>query len=384
MARQLRYIPEGGALVHVTTRTIQGRYLLRPSPALNEILVGVLARAQRLYPVGVCAAVAASNHYHLILRVESSKRLADFMAYFNGNAAREISRLTGWNARVWSRRFHAIVISNEEAAQVEVLRYVLSHGAKEGLVQFLRQWPGLHCVRVLLDGEPLVGYWFDRTKEYAARLRREDFDRLKYATREELLLEPLACWEHLSPETRRKRIADLVQGIEEEAAAEREKTGVSPPGPAAVCAKHPHDRPNKLKKSPAPLFHAATRRVRNELYQMYAAFVAAFRDAAEKLRAGDLTAAFPPGASHPLCRGWVDNSRLSRPSPALTSVLPPSSRAREIGRGVPSRRLAADPSSFEEACSRPKCPLAPPSPSQSQAGVAIRGTTAVLVHAPLQ
>ena len=63
MARQLRYVPEGGALVHVTTRTVQGRYLLRPSPALNEILVGVLARAQKLYPAGVCAAVAASNHY---------------------------------------------------------------------------------------------------------------------------------------------------------------------------------------------------------------------------------------------------------------------------------------------------------------------------------
>jgi hypothetical protein len=95
-----------------------------------------------------------------------------------------------------------------------------------------------------------------------------------------------------------------VRGIEEEATAERQKTGVTPPGPVAVCAKHPHDRPNKVKKSPAPLFHAATRRVRDELYQAYAAFVAAFRDAAEKLRAGDLTAAFPPG-SFPPAMPWV-------------------------------------------------------------------------------
>ncbi|HEX7181154.1 MAG TPA: transposase [Thermoanaerobaculia bacterium] len=297
-------MPDGGALVHVTTRTIQGRYLLRPSPALNEIVIGVLARAQRLYPAGVCAAVAASNHYHLLLRVDNAKQLAGLMGYFNGNAAREISRLTDWGARVWSRRYQAIVISNEEAAQVEVLRYVLSHGVKENLVEALRHWPGLHCVQALLDGEPLAGYWFDRTKEYAARLRGEDFGRLEYATREEVILEPLPCWKHLSPETHRQRIAGLVSGIEEEAAAERERSGVSPPGPAAVCAKHPHDRPSKVKKSPAPLFHAATRRVRDDLYQMYAAFVAAFRDAAEKLRAGDLTAVFPPG-SFPPALPWV-------------------------------------------------------------------------------
>ncbi|HEX7186263.1 MAG TPA: transposase [Thermoanaerobaculia bacterium] len=248
MGRRLRYVPDGGALVHVTTRTIQGRYLLRPGPALNEILVGVLARAQKLYPAGVCVAVAASNHYHLLLRVEDAKQLADFMGYFNGNAAREISRLTGWEARVWSRRYQAIVISNEEAAQVERLAYVLAHGCKEGLVERLRQWPGVHCVRARLDGEPLAGYWFDRTQEYAARLRGEDFGRLEYATREEVILEPLPCWKHLSPETHRQRIADLVSGIEEEAAAERERTGVTPPGPAAVCVKYPHDRPQQSEE----------------------------------------------------------------------------------------------------------------------------------------
>lgn len=51
MSRPLRFIPENGPLVHVTCRTIQSRFLLRPSPALNQIVVGVLGRAQRLYQV---------------------------------------------------------------------------------------------------------------------------------------------------------------------------------------------------------------------------------------------------------------------------------------------------------------------------------------------
>jgi hypothetical protein len=46
MSRHLRYIPEGGALVEVTCRTIQGHYLLRPSQQPNDILLGVFGSAQ--------------------------------------------------------------------------------------------------------------------------------------------------------------------------------------------------------------------------------------------------------------------------------------------------------------------------------------------------
>jgi hypothetical protein len=51
MARPLRFVPEDGGLVEVTCRTIQARLLLRPSPVLNEMIVGALGRAPRLYQV---------------------------------------------------------------------------------------------------------------------------------------------------------------------------------------------------------------------------------------------------------------------------------------------------------------------------------------------
>ena len=65
------------------------------------------------------------------------------------------------------------------------------------------------------------------------------------------------------------------------------------PGPAL------HDRPKRSKRSPAPLFHAVSVRVRDELWEGYRWFVAAFRDAAEKLRVGDRSAAFPAGSFPP-------------------------------------------------------------------------------------
>jgi hypothetical protein len=298
MARKLRFVPEGGALVEVTCRTLHGRLLLRPSLELNEIIGGILGRAQRLYPVRIFNHVWASNHYHLVLWVENARRLAQFVGYLNSNLAREVSRLTGWSGKIWERRYQAILISEEEAAQVERFAYVLSHGVKENLVASLEEWPGVHAVRQLLGGEPLTGYWFDRTQEYAAR-RRQEHDRLEYATFETVVLSPLPCWEHLAPEAYRERVAGLVGTIEEAAAAKRKRTGAGPFGREAILAQHPHTRPERIKRSYAPRFHAATKAARRFFYEMYSEFIAAYRTAAEKLRAGDLAPGFPVGSFPP-------------------------------------------------------------------------------------
>ena len=60
--------------MEVTCRTIQGRLLLRPSADLNDVIVGVLGRAQRRHPVEICAATFVSNHYHLLLWVPDAKQ----------------------------------------------------------------------------------------------------------------------------------------------------------------------------------------------------------------------------------------------------------------------------------------------------------------------
>jgi hypothetical protein len=160
-------------------------------------------------------------------------------------------------------------------------------------------WPGIHSVREMLTGEPIRGYWFDRTKEYAARNRGEDFGKLKYASEETFELSPLPCWAHLSSAVYRQRVADLIKKIESEAAAELAKSGREPLGAAGVLRQQPEACPRWTKKSPAPLYHAATRAVRKAFWEAYAAFVAAFREAAERWRLGDRMARFPPLGSFP-------------------------------------------------------------------------------------
>jgi REP element-mobilizing transposase RayT len=305
MGRRIRYIPpEGSGLVEVTCRTVQGRYLLTPSNELNEIILGALGRAQELYPVGIIAFAFAANHFHLLLRVESTRQLAQFMSHFNSNLAREAGRLVCWREKFWGRRYQAIPISEEEAAQVERLRYLLAHGCKEGLVERLRDWPGVSAVRALLEDEPLEGLWFDRTREHRARRRGIAFERLDFATPYRVHLEPLPCWAHLSEEEYRRRIAEVVDDIESQAALKRELLGLPARGSAAVRDQEPHAAPETLKKSPAPLFHAASRKIRRELYEGYRYFLAAFRDAAARLRAGEPEVVFPAG-SFPPAAPWV-------------------------------------------------------------------------------
>ncbi|HYN20397.1 MAG TPA: hypothetical protein VE078_05520, partial [Thermoanaerobaculia bacterium] len=133
----------------------------------------------------------------------------------------------------------------------------------------------------------MKGYWFNRTREFQARCSRKTYSRLEFAEEETLVLSPLPCWSHLSDAQYRESIEELVEDIEREAAAERKRKQEKPPSVEALARKDPHFRPRHLKRSPAPPFHAATKATRELMRQAYGFFLAAFREASEKLRSGD-------------------------------------------------------------------------------------------------
>jgi REP element-mobilizing transposase RayT len=285
MSRRLRFFPPN-SLVEVTTRTLQGRFLLQPSAQIADLCRGVLARAARLYPVKVHAFSFLGNHYHLLLSAPDAQRLALFMNYLNSNLAREIGRTVRWRERFWGRRYQAIAVSTEETAQVERLLYILRQGCKEGLVRRPSEWPGATAVASLLSGEPVRGSWVDRTLEYTAARRGRRLDPRAAVSIESLELAPLPCWQDVPPAAYRKRVRDLVDAVELETAHLVESTGREPIGPSRVALQNPHGFPNRLKRRPAPLVHAATRRVRIEFREAYRAFVSVYRRASEQLRQG--------------------------------------------------------------------------------------------------
>ena len=299
MSRKLRYVPQAQTLVSITNRTIQGRYLLRPGTAFNDLFLGILGRTQRLHKMAIAAVTVLSSHFHILLIVNDAQEVADFMRDFQSRLSREVNRLTGWRGSVFERRYAMTVVTDEEAAQVERLKYVLANGVKEGLVERVCQWPGVHSAEALIHGTPLKGHWFDRTQESAARNRGEKPSREEFVFAESVELSPIPCWAHLPSAQYRERMKTLVDDVDAEAALARKQSGARVLGIKAILAQDPQTRPDSVARSPAPLVHAATKATRKMFYELYAEFVSAFRTAAEALRQGRRDAPFPAGSFPP-------------------------------------------------------------------------------------
>lgn len=293
MGRPLRFLPTECPLLEVTCRTVQGRFLLRPSEEVNRVVLGVLARAARRYRMSVCAFSFLSNHYHLLLRPESALQVAEFMNYFNGNVAREIGRLHRWGEKFWGQRYRAIPVSQEPAAQVARLRYLLEQGCKEGLVQTPSAWPGAHCAGALLRMEPIRGVWYDRTGAWKARAANRRARQSEFVVEESLELDRLPCWDDATPAQIRENIERLVDEIVRETAARHRREGSRPVGERAIRRLHPHDRPRAPKRSPAPRFHAATKAVREMLLLLYQAYLEARARVVQALRDLEIPAPYP-------------------------------------------------------------------------------------------
>ncbi len=52
----------------------------------------------------------------------------------------------------------------------------------------------MHAARALVDGEPLEGHWFNRTREWMAKRRHEEFEPHDFATKYQVGLSPLPAF----------------------------------------------------------------------------------------------------------------------------------------------------------------------------------------------
>lgn len=301
MSRHPRYVPPGGALVEVTYRTVQGRHLLRPDRALNELLLGALGRALDHCPeVGLVGVVVLSNHLHLLLSVPGQAHLSQLMEHFGGQAAREVNRLRDWSGPLWSRRYTAICVTTEPEAQVARLEYLLSQGVKEHLVARVSDWPGIHCGKALLEGRSLLmGTWVDRTKRYRAQAQGKELAPEEHTTQQRVELVPLPCWRHWSWRRYSEEIRQMVARIEQQAREERQLEGIGVVGAEAILSRHPESRPERSDASPPPPVHAATRAVRKAWKEAFGWFLLQYREASQRLRSGRPDAHFPPGCFPP-------------------------------------------------------------------------------------
>lgn len=288
-------------MVHVTSRTVEGRFLLRPGPRQKSLAIGCLHRALQGRDLHLHAVVIASNHVHLLLSPASVEEMALFVGRFKRLLTLATQRLHGWRGSVFAQRYDAVVVSDEEEAQLRTLRYVLAHGAKEGVVLSPRDWPGVHSAATLADGVPLRGSWVRRKALWQARRRYgAAVDASDHCEAVDVELTPPPCWAGLGAAEVRRRARDLVASIEEEARSRHAEDGTAPRGAAAAQAVAVDMRPlDEPELAGCPRFHAWSRRARRELIEAFSLFIAAYRAASEALLVGETGPPFPVGCYPP-------------------------------------------------------------------------------------
>jgi hypothetical protein len=306
MPRRPRFLPENdhGVLVEITCRTIGARALLTPGPnprPFNEVVVGVLGRAMEVSPVELCGVVVAANHYHLLAVVHDQQQLSRFMHHLGCNLSKEIGgRIRNWRGAFWERRYDGIVVSDEPDTQWSRLKYLLSHSVKEQLCESPLDWPGVHCAGALVHGEKLDGFWFNRSKEWAAKRRGQNYGRYDYATRYLVGFAPLPAFRELSAEAYQDKLAELVREIEQEGEIARAGNPVA--GVEKILSQDPYEPPTlRTKRSPKPLVHASGE-ARADFKAEHAAFLAQYWSASEALRSDPMLGAvkdFPLGCYPP-------------------------------------------------------------------------------------
>jgi REP-associated tyrosine transposase len=298
MTRALRFVKTPYALFEITTRTIQSRFLLKPSKKLNNLILGVIGRALYLYPeIRLHILVVASNHFQAIASTPDAKTKARFMGHINSNIAKEAGRLYNWKDKFWSRRYTAIAIEDDESL-IDKFKYILAHGAKEGLVLRPGDWPGVNCVAALIRGKTLSGTWYDRSNYYRDSQKAKDCNLSDYTIEYDIPLSPLPCLADKTEEERTFVYRAILAEIENETQDRIRSTKVQPLGRKAVLAQDPHGRPRHSKKNPKPWCHAKDKKTRQAFKQAYKSFEAAYRLAADRLRQG-MSARFPEGCFPP-------------------------------------------------------------------------------------
>lgn len=305
MAYPLRHI-DAHRPYFVTARTTQGRFLLRPSPLVNELVGAILARAVRLYGVQLFDFVFTSNHFHMIVAAPSPRQFAGFMQFLMSNIAVKVGRFFNWRNGFWDRRYSCEPIL-DDAAFLERVRYIKAHGVKEKLVARIEDWPGLTSLPELLEGVVRSFPWRSWTKLWNELKRgvRNSLGRVERYSMESvdemevLVLTPYPWWSQMSDEQRRKEAQLIVQEVNAQFAwtSDKSKSLVR-----KVLEQSAFSKPKTSKHSTRPKCHASSKEQWLSWVHQHRAVVAAYRDASKRWLQCAWDAVFPVGCFLP--PGW--------------------------------------------------------------------------------
>jgi REP element-mobilizing transposase RayT len=220
---------EPEVVYHVTSKTLRGEFFLHPGHTTNEIVLGVLGRAQHRWPsVELFAYVFMSNHFHLMVRGEPGD-LPSFVGFIKREISRRLGKELQSPGHMWQRRYEATALPTP-SSQLKCLKYILGHGVKEGLVEHPADWPGVHCAEQLMSGKSRIGRWLNSTRFgkflYQAKARAKESPKKRdFIEEHQVQLSPLPPWRGKPAAVVLRHVKSLISELVENASEMREAIG---------------------------------------------------------------------------------------------------------------------------------------------------------------
>jgi putative transposase len=261
-----------------TRRCSERRFFLRPDAVTNNAFWYCLGWAANTHGIVLHAAVAMSNHVHVVA-TDRRGNYPDFLRDFHGLLARVVNAARGRWEHFWDANQASAVLLEDEAAQTDKLTYVLANPV--GLVASASDWPGATALPSIIGGHPVLA----SRPEHFFRNQKQGGAMPETVT---VTFEPLPTFAKRPEGDYVRTVRDQVAEVERRAAARRRTLGTVVLGPERIrnqrWSDHPDDTETRRRLSPAVACRDKWRRVErlaaNRLFQVL------YRTAFETFRSG--------------------------------------------------------------------------------------------------
>jgi putative transposase len=269
-----------------TRRCSERRFLLRPDATTNNAFWYCLGWAAKTHGITLHAAVAMSNHIHLVA-TDSRGVYPDFLRDFHGLLARVVNAARGRWEYFWDANQPSAVLLEDETAQTDKLTYVLANPV--GLVVKAAEWPGASALHSIVNSAPV-------TATRPTHFFRDHKDGGAMPESVTITFEPLPALAGRPPKEYVDLVRELVADVESKAADRRRATRVAVLGARRILAQSWDARPGDAepRRQVNPTLACRDKWLRIERLKSNRLFQALYRRAFTDFRAG-LSATFPFG-----------------------------------------------------------------------------------------
>jgi hypothetical protein len=287
----------------ITSRCINSLLWFINNPALEQRMLGYLAKYREKYDTKLYAFVFQGNHYHNVSVFPGCNRAAfqrDFNARFAEAVRKEVANFPG--GPLFERRYSSEALPNAEDIEKQFF-YAALQPIRSGLVEFLSEYPAYNSFSDAIWGREKVFRVFreaeyNERKRFNKNIRREDFiDEfvLKY--------DRLPGYEHLS----QKEYAELMlKKFEEQRkviVAEYKAKGHKFLKREDFYRTVPGSAPQQTKKSKPwsrrPLVLSACPETIKQYYNEFYRTCRPYKEASARYLRGEKDVVFPPGTYKP-------------------------------------------------------------------------------------